>query len=471
MMLACGTTCTATTPLRIKFSPHYAWERIKFTCNKNLRLFYKVHTAQGVLLFAICSHIALMALPASHEGYFLCMNVAGCTGDDAVGGATKKPRPTRSQAHEAIFAAYQEAIVELGKPPGAVLLQEYTWVDDTLGSIKDLTKGLSKLAKSWASAQDSEDLSYHVYQVVRQYSNKRKDCDTAIVFNTSIYTGLDISRISIDDSVGVNVVAAVGDAAAAEAAGIVSYETRWAGVQLAVPGCGPEKKNLPTALQFLLVSYHGRSNKPKGTDTKGGGRLPSNVKIALARDFVVKVAKAACIRPNVGVLHTAFGMGTTNDWQAVTPALMAGDWNAEHNPAFGDFTSHPTEEQGWSCSSHGPDDLELNSWSRRMTKDGCAKVKLDYVVAINFGSCQEHSCKLDVKKVQALRHHGDHNGLFDHDPLLVSFILHPGRPADSHDICAELQIADLKIQVMMHATRLGIESLRSLMQLMQASFA
>jgi hypothetical protein len=327
------------------------------------------------------------------------MNVAGSTA--AADGETKKVPPTKGQAHDAVVAAYSQA-VKSGKRPGAVLLQEYSWA--------------GRAAKTGAGEPSLGDLAARLgpgWAEVRQWGDTGGR-DAVVLYDTSIYMG---ARLSTSGVMASSDGTRLGNGvAAARRAGISSYEGRWAGVQLAALDPSTEK---PTSLQFLLVSYHGRSNKPAGGAAGGGlSKLEANVKRALAQDFVIEVAKAAIKAKLPPVVAGGFE-------QSTVPALVAGDWNAERI-AFQEFRGLAVGDHPFACTSHGAGN-ELGVLSARRNAYGMLRDELDYVVAVNPERRHELSCTVAVHEVRALPHLSTHRrlGLFDHDPLLVMFQVGP----------------------------------------------
>jgi hypothetical protein len=366
----------------------------------------------------------------SHRGYFLCMNVSGSTeppaGHAAPAPAAKtkpKPNPTAQQANDAVLAAFKEAS-RLGRAPGAILLQEYSWA--TGGSLKLL---LESLGARWA--------------LVRQWDGSAAgERDAVVLYDTDMYEGRQLSSTeAIQTSTGerLELPPALPDGIREE---ILSYRKRWAGVHLAA--LNPDTKR-PTDLQFLLVSYHGRSNKRQahGGDKKSQDKLSAAVKRALSQDFVIEVAKAAL----GGKLIAVDGA----DCRGV-PALVAGDWNSECEPTFGTFTGLAAGAQRWGCSHHAP--APPPGGGVRVQGDGWAKETLDYVVAVNAAARHERGCAVEVGAVQGLPLLAEHRalGLFDHDPLITEFTV-AAAPGALRAVRAAKEAAQARIAVSWTARR------------------
>lgn len=319
-----------------------------------------------------------------HRGAFLCMNVSGSTDPTA-------KDPTRAQAHEAVLAAFKEA-ERSGARPSAILLQEYSWATNGRPGLRGL---LDSLGESWKPVRQLEDAGVK---------------DTAVLYDSAIYDGSGLvagSDQPMACSPGNNMEFHV-EFPARERQAILSYQGRWSGVHLGAidPATGKP------SLQFLLVSYHGRSNKRQTRNLVAGGkpkleRLPPKYKKALAQDFVAEVAKAA--------LRSQVGFGVTQYTARSVPAVVAGDWNSDAE-SFENFTGLAHGTDAWACSHHLP--TRPPGGGVRVSKED-----LDYVVAINGDRRHEHSCELRIEAVQGLPHLAKHRtlGLFDHDPVLTTF--------------------------------------------------
>ena len=201
---------------------------------------------------------------------------------------------------------------------------------------------------------------------------------------------------------------------------IMSYKTRWAGVQLAVLDPTTSK---PSRVQFLLVSYHGRE-KRKQAGLTSVTAIQSPVKAILAQDFVAEVARAGA--------QSSFLFGVPGGSSSkCIPGFIAGDWNADIS-AFFNFNSLAYKTIQWTCTHHEPR-RPHSEFSVRVDSDGVFKGHIDYGVTVNFKHDHELSCDVTVTDIQALVHSKLHrtNQSFDHDPLLIKLAVTPRHQGSS----------------------------------------
>jgi hypothetical protein len=356
------------------------------------------------------------ALADPYNGAILSMNVSG------------SPKPNKELIPPGILDAWLSA--SLITPPTIVLLQEYTFNN------KELEKPGGVLDALAEASGDS-------WTYTRQWSETGQR-DTVILYSATEFRGQPISHDKYmkeaSSTAEINKIF-VGRKLNKAKKKVISYATRWAGVQLA-----PIIKSTPltggkvqaSRVQFLIISYHGRerreqaqedSARRKKNETDGevesahkykGTTLKSKIKKLLARDFISEVARTA-MDSNI-----RFGSHKEGAYTKSIPALIAGDWNAEID-LVENFTSY--DPSLWKCSSHAPT-LAQPHLSVRKTSDGELKADIDYVVAINPEHDHELRCEVEVLKVEALVHKKSYRDkkVFDHDPLLVQFCVKPRYP-------------------------------------------
>lgn len=334
-----------------------------------------------------------LAMEPAHAGVILCMNVCGST------------KPSLQTAREGVLEAWDAAKAH-GPPPGAILVQEYSWADKSLGPLLD----------NLSDACGGDE-----WQKVRQWSEE-KSRDTVVLFNTAVYAGRQMANGQYMEQASsqTNLDSMLGKLPAGTKEQILSYRTRWAGVHLAVLNPSTGK---PTRIQFLLVSYHGRE-KRKQSGQNAVTSIQSPVKAILAQDFVAEVARA-------GAQSTFLFDVPEGKFTKCIPAFIAGDWNADIS-AFFNFNSLAYGTVQWQCSHHAPR-RPHSELSVRVDSDGVFKGHIDYAVAINYKHDHELSCDVAVTDVQALVHTKERrqNESFDHDPLLIQIQVTPRHQLDS----------------------------------------
>lgn len=323
-----------------------------------------------------------------HTGHFISINVSG--------GSTVSSKATVEQAHEAVINAYQQAL-QRNKSPGAILLQEYSWANSSLKKLID----------------QLEKISGHDWMLIRIWQDSPKERDTALVYNTSIYKdGTQMTGNTVQKS--ENIPEQLRSYLPSEIlADTISYDTRWCGVHLTCTDHHPY-------LQFLLISYHGRSNRRKhkkdkdASDRKNGCvPLQAHQKCVLSRDFVTQVAR-------VGI-NTLPKRHVDNHGMTYIPAIIAGDWNSDAQGSFESFSGLAFGTAKWSCNCHVPFIQNL-AHSMRVTEDLIPKEFIDYTVTVNYDNDRGFA-RVDVLESIALVHSQVHRKakLFDHDPVLVTF--------------------------------------------------
>ena len=329
-----------------------------------------------------------------HQGVLLSMNVSG----------SGKKKPTVSIAINAVLEMYEQA-KQQGTPPGAILLQEYSWADKSAEPL------VEKLFVASGGAE---------WHMCRQWSDVR---DTLILYNTCIYNGKMINGQYLDQtSQSLELNKKIMKLPPHIREVISSYKTRWAGVQLSA--LDPTKNHNPSRLQFLLVSYHGRDNQP------GNTKINSRVKEILAQDFVAEVARAGTKS------HFMFGVHPNSAACKCVPALIAGDWNIDIDDAFSNFDSLSYGTYQWTCSHHQPDRPFEGEYVRAFKDD------IDYAVAVNHKHEHELSCDVSVTAVTALAHSKTFSQEgFDHDPIIVQFTVAPRYASSSNSSSSPLKRA------------------------------
>jgi hypothetical protein len=333
-----------------------------------------------------------------YNGALLSMNACGAT------------KPSKERIQGGILDAWHAAIPR----PSIILLQEFTSPN-------------KELEKTGGILDALEQASGNPWTYTRQWADTRQQRDTVVLFNAAEFQGkpLPSGNIHNASSSEINKIF-VGSKLNKSKKKVLSYATRWSGVQLAVNAAAPLTGKPPRAsrVQLLIISYHGRERREQAEEENStkykGTSLKSPIKKLLARDFIAEVAKAAL---NCNIL---FGAHPEGMYSKSIPALIAGDWNAEIELIENFESSDPSL---WKCSNHAPirDQPQL---SVRTTADGELKADIDYCVAINHNRDHELSCQVEVTHVQALVHALKYREekVFDHDPLLVQFCVKPRYP-------------------------------------------
>lgn len=357
--------------------------------------------------------ISEAALAGPYNGAILSMNVSGAT------------KPNKELIQPGILDAWLSAIPK----PSIILLQEYTFPNKELEKPGGLLDALA-------------ETSGNPWTYTRQWSDTGQR-DTIVLYSATEFRGQPVSHTrymkEASSTAEINKIF-VGSKLNKSKKKVISYTTRWAGVQLApiVPSTPLTGKVQASRVQFLVISYHGRERREqaqedfarrKKNETEGvevevakykGTSLKSPIKKLLARDFIAEVARASM---NCNFLFNAHKEGM---YTKSIPALIAGDWNAEID-LIENFTGY--DPSLWKCSHHAPTRSQPHL-SVRKTSDGELKADIDYVVAINPEHDHELSCEIEVSKVEALVHKKSYRDkkVFDHDPLLVQFCVKPRYP-------------------------------------------
>jgi len=348
----------------------------------------------------------------SYNGTILSMNVSGAT------------KPNKQLVQPGILDAWLSA----SPKPTIILLQEFSYPN-------------KELEKSGGVLDALEKASGNPWRYTRQWSGTGQR-DTVVLYSATEFQGRAVSTKYMKEASStaeINKIF-VGRKLNKAKKKVISYTTRWAGVQLAPLLKSTPDKLQASRVQFLIICYHGRerreqaqesSSRRKKSETDGVGEvesakykgtsLKSPIEKLLARDFIAEVARTSM---DCNFLFDAHKDGMNTKF---IPALISGDWNAEID-LLENFTGFE-RDPSWTCSHHAPTRAQPHL-SVRKTSDGELKADIDYVVAINPKHDHELSCEIEVSIVEALVHKKSYrdNNVFDHDPLLVQFCVKPRYP-------------------------------------------